>query len=173
LPDASHCQISTLALATAAQLLAAFTTVIVNVSGTPLLPSVMSWRKNAGWLIIPVRSGYGPAVSSGVTTQFEADIEPPVAVALEVVVELPLTGDDEQPARSAEPARPSVSSSRRLLSLRFIGDVGGLLSRNLAGRAGPLINYLRSNSVEAVLDLRLVASSMQGSCLCYDQSSSR
>jgi hypothetical protein len=57
LPDASHCQISTLALASAAQLLAVFTIVSVNVSGRPVRPSVMSCRKNAGWLIIPVRSG--------------------------------------------------------------------------------------------------------------------
>jgi hypothetical protein len=51
-------------------------------------------------LIIPVLLGYGPAVSSGVTTQFEADMEPAVTVVLDVVVELALTGDDEQAARA-------------------------------------------------------------------------
>jgi hypothetical protein len=65
-------------------------------------------------LIIPFRSGYGPAVSSGVTTQVVAvDGVLVVAALLALVVELALTGDDEQPARSAEPASPRVSSSRR------------------------------------------------------------
>jgi hypothetical protein len=52
----------------------------------------------------------------GVTTQLEAAIAllaPLVLVA--VVVELALTGDDEQPERRADPASPSVSSRRRLL----------------------------------------------------------
>lgn len=59
---------------------------------------------------MPSRSGYGPAVSSGVTTQLEAAIALLAPLVLAVAVELALTGDDEQPERSADPARPSVSS---------------------------------------------------------------
>src|SRR4051812_14123541 len=99
-------------LPTGAQLAFAFTTVRFSVRGRPGLPSVISRRKKAALLNIPVRSGYGPAVSSGVTTH-AAGLVPVVvsAVASERVDTDGATGDELQPAANAAPAAPSSSST--------------------------------------------------------------
>src|SRR5215475_5879326 len=104
---------------------------------------------------MPNRSGYGPAVSSGVTTQVEvliALLAPLALVDVDAALELALTGDDEQPERSADPASPSVSSRRRRVSVRSRGDIGRAWSTNLAATDRSLMSDLRRISVEAVPD---------------------
>jgi hypothetical protein len=94
------------------------TIVKVSVSGSPLWPSVMSCRKYAGLPIIPVRSGYGPAVSSGATAQLlvpEDPDDPPLPDPLVVELLDGVVGDDPQPTAAMSPAAPNTpSASRRL-----------------------------------------------------------
>jgi hypothetical protein len=93
------------------------TIVIVSVTGRPARPSVMSCRKNALLLIMPVRSGYGPAVSSGVTTQLAAPAVGVVVVVVAVVVAAAgLAEEPLQAAASAAPAMLSNSSALRRLT---------------------------------------------------------
>jgi len=63
---------------------------------------------------MPVRSGYGPAVSLGETAQAEAAVVPPVEEALAVVV-VGDVGDEPQAAARAALAAPSSPSASRLL----------------------------------------------------------
>ena len=75
--------------------------------------------------IMPVRSGYGPAVSSALTAQLAAPDIPVVVVVVLLVaaVELALVGEEAHPATKAAPARLSASITSRRLSLRLIGDI--------------------------------------------------
>jgi hypothetical protein len=66
---------------------------------------------------MPVRSGYGPAVSSGDTAQLEEVVVPPVE-ELEVVV-VGLVGEEPQAAARAALAAPRSPSASRLLYERF------------------------------------------------------
>ena len=94
----------------------AFTLTIVSASitGRPGRASVMSCLKNALSLIMPLRSGYGPAVSSAVTAQVDVGVVTVVDVA--VVTTVGPAGVEPQPAASAAPAAPSNSSAWRRLS---------------------------------------------------------
>jgi hypothetical protein len=66
---------------------------------------------------MPVRSGQGPEISSGVTTHIEAATAvAPVDDAAALEVELALARESEQPARSTNPAVPDESPLRRAAS---------------------------------------------------------
>src|SRR5262245_7989685 len=60
---------------------------------------------------MPVRSGYGPSVSDGVTTHVE--LVPPLVLLLVFVVALGDVGDDVHAIAPAAPAVSAVSRSRR------------------------------------------------------------
>ena len=62
-------------MVTAAQPLPTLTMRSFSVSGTPARPSVMSWRWYTAASAIVPHSGYGPTVSSGISTQ-DAVVEP-------------------------------------------------------------------------------------------------
>jgi len=71
---------------------------------------------------MPVRSGYGPAVSSGDTAQLEEVVVPPV-VELEVVVVVGEVGDEPQAAANAALAALRSPSAWRLLYVRFMDSI--------------------------------------------------
>jgi len=123
---------------TAVQFWRTLTIVRARVSGRPLLLSVMSWWRKDWLLIMPRRSGYGPAVSSAATTQLPVVDDEPVVVGgvVELLVELALVGEDEHAATMAAPARPSVSSTLRRVILRLTGDISLALPQR-AGRVIP------------------------------------
>jgi hypothetical protein len=62
--------------------------------------------------IMPVRSGYGPAVSSGVTAQLDVlEVPPVVVVPVEVAVLVGLVAEAAQPTANptlAEPNAPRI-----------------------------------------------------------------
>jgi len=70
---------------------------------------------------MPVRSGYGPAVSDGDTAQLDEVVVPPVA-ELEVVV-VGAVGDDPHAAANAALAALRSPSASRLLYLRFMKGI--------------------------------------------------
>jgi len=69
-------------------------------------------------LIIPVRSGYGPAVSSGDTAQLDDVVVPPVDELL--VVDVGVVGEEPQAAAKAALAAPRMSSASRLVNVRVM-----------------------------------------------------
>src|SRR5205814_8527949 len=91
------------------------TIVSASITGRPGRASVMSCLKNALSLIMPVRSGYGPAVSSAVTAQIDGGGVVTVVDAAVVTAVRP-AGLPPQPAASAAPAALSSSSAWRRLS---------------------------------------------------------
>ena len=82
---------------------------------------------------MPVRSGYGPAVSSGETAQLD-DVVVPVVAELEVVV-VGLVGVEPQAAANAAlAALRSPSASRLLYERLFMRPISaGRCCRSIAG----------------------------------------
>jgi hypothetical protein len=73
-----------------------------------------------------VWSGYGPAVSSGVTAHAAVPVVPPpvvppdVELPFEAVVVEALVGDDPQPAAKASPAAPRMPRASRRFTFFFV-----------------------------------------------------
>ena len=100
-----------------AQLSFTLTKVRSSCSGTPVLPSVMSSRMYVDAIAISLNSGYGPAVSSGVSTQLTLLPVAPLEDVATVVFE-----DPEPPL---QPSSVAVAPNRPRAPRRETSSVYG------------------------------------------------